>query len=252
MNAPQNKVQASGDTWSKVPWQLCIAGMLALPLAGALATRAFVLRGGPRAASAAPAATMMAPPGAEGPAGASATPVVFDAKLAEAYRVRSNEPFGRSPIVNKRAAVVGDVTPTIDPSAPSAQPKFVLPTSITVSSIMAAPSGHRAIIMGRLRRVGEVISPGWRIASIRPDEGAVTCVHDSGTSQVIRIKRPGDDDVQAGQEGFNPQTSPTQSAPQLPTGPSAAPSMQPSGAPAMLSPDGTDAAPAPDLAPAPL
>jgi hypothetical protein len=185
---------SSANAWSRIPWPVFAGLCFALPLAGAGLTRQFVLHGGPRVALAKSDEMLPLMPVKDEQAGTAATKArVFDEQLAAAYAQRGSDAIVRSPIAERRtnqrnvveqAMPVGSVEPVLAQRAS-------LPAGVTVTSMLAAPTGNRAVIAGKLRGVGDEVVPTWRIAAIDPDAGEVTCVHESGERVVLRIKRPG-------------------------------------------------------------
>lgn len=190
---------SSASAWSKIPWPVFAGLCFALPVAGVGLTRQFVLHGGPRVARASDELMplMVVKDETKAPV---AKQLAFDPDLAAAYERRATEAVVRSPIVSTRASLsASPITQALSPAVVDLEPQaHRLPATVAVTSILASPSGNRAVVAGKLRAVGVEFLPGWRITAIDPDEGSVVCTHESGETATLRIKRPGrqSDDTQ--------------------------------------------------------
>jgi hypothetical protein len=183
------------SAWSKIPWPAFAAICFALPVMGVGLTRQFALHGGPRIALASDdmLPLMVVKEDAQSPA---AKQLAFDAQLAAAYERRAAEPVLRSPVVGARNNTARlNINPALPTMPVDVETEAVrLPATVAVTSILAAPTGNRAVIAGKLRSVGDEFLPGWRINAIDPDLGEVLCKHESGETATLRIRRPGRDE----------------------------------------------------------
>lgn len=184
----------TASAWSKIPWPAFAAICFALPVVGVGITRQFVLHGGPRTALASDdmLPLMVVKEDGQSPA---AKQLAFDAQLAAAYEREAAKPVLRSPIAGARNNPARTHATQTMPVAPiNIEPEAIrLPATVSVTSILAASSGNRAVVAGKLRGVGDEFLPGWRISAIEPDLGEVLCSHESGETATLRIKRPGRD-----------------------------------------------------------
>lgn len=149
--------------------RVLLAGAFAAPLALALALRA--LGSGP------------------GPATAFADEDLFDmpepAPLATVRTFTPEERAAAAFAASKRAEPVGEAPLVYPKAAPveatSAAAAAVDPApAISVNSIMAGRGGAMATVNGKLRRVGDEVAPGWKIAAIDAGAGTVTVRHADG------------------------------------------------------------------------
>jgi len=64
----------------------------------------------------------------------------------------------------------------------------ITPPAMGVSSIMATKSQPIAVVGGKLLRVGDEVSPGWKIGAINPDAGTVVLQHESGFEHTLNLR----------------------------------------------------------------
>jgi hypothetical protein len=60
---------------------------------------------------------------------------------------------------------------------------------MSLSSIMKTRRGAMAVIDGKLRQVGDMVSPGWRVSDIDSQAGSVTLSHDTGPTRVLHLHK---------------------------------------------------------------
>ncbi|HLP84658.1 MAG TPA: hypothetical protein VK157_09945 [Phycisphaerales bacterium] len=186
------------SVWAKIPWQVFAGLAFALPVFGVVVTREFVLHGGPRIALASqddilPLMTGDESSHEEAVAQKAAT---RDAALVRSYDERAKMKVTRSPVVGSLRGVrqshinaAMDTPMPMEPTQPSVTSG--MPAGLSVTSILAAPTGNRAVVGGKLRSVGDRIASGWYITAIDADAGIVSCENDAGEIAELRIKRPG-------------------------------------------------------------
>jgi len=194
--------RAAADIWSKIPWQAFAALTLVLPVLGVFAARQFAQQSSPRTARASQdmLPLMVVDLTAETTVAEKAA-AAFDAALLQTYQSRAATPVTHSPIASTRRPVAQPVMqPQMSPSLNTPTTRVEqdtdagkLPDVITVTSILAAPTGDCAIVAGRLRRTGDTVAPGWRITVINSNQGTVICENESGEVVTLRIKRAGDE-----------------------------------------------------------
>ncbi len=78
--------------------------------------------------------------------------------------------------------------PVAPPAAAAADPL----AGITISAIIGRDEAVVAMINHKLRRIGDLVVPGWRVDSIDPRTRQVTIVNDQGTKAVLSFPTPGE------------------------------------------------------------
>lgn len=76
-------------------------------------------------------------------------------------------------------------------AAPAAPPVDPL-AGITISAIIGRDEAVVAMINHKLRRVGDLVVPGWHVDSIDPRTRQVTVVDDQGKKAVLTFPTPGE------------------------------------------------------------
>ena len=99
-----------------------------------------------------------------------------DRAVAEMFRAAGAVPFGRSPIFAEPERAVDPVADEEDDEPEVIAPLPDEPVEIpdfTLSSVMGSPMRPMAVIEGRLRGVGDVVSRGWRVEAISIERSEV-------------------------------------------------------------------------------
>lgn len=131
-----------------------------------------------------PAANPTAPPAAK---------VEWNAEqraAAEHVRQLAGTPFGPAPMLyTAQAAVVEAVAPAPEPEAPRDPdiPAFAL------HAVMAAPSGNKALINGRLYQVGQTIQgTNWSLLELDTENRSIVLAEEGSKRTVkLSVVRPG-------------------------------------------------------------
>lgn len=72
-------------------------------------------------------------------------------------------------------------------ATPAPEPSVERPANMTLTSIMVAGEQPVAVVMGKLRRLGDEIAAGWKLDSIDASAGVVTLRHISGQTWVLQL-----------------------------------------------------------------
>lgn len=178
------------------PQNLIAAAALLAPIVVVQGVRLLFGGGGPRQASAmttggdqtlAPAAPVPLPtdvPAA--PALNAAQKAAVEHLNAERTRITIfTSPFNH--LVPKSVAMQTGPVVTPSPQTPSAAPVAIPPEvrALSLGALMRNDTGAFAVISGRVRSVGEVIVPGWKVTDIDPTTLRVTLTADDGTSVTL-------------------------------------------------------------------
>jgi hypothetical protein len=74
------------------------------------------------------------------------------------------------------------------PRVPVPRVELRLP-EFSVTSILPSPKNPLAVIEGKPRRIGDMISDGWIVESINGDDFTVTFVHDTGKKIDVKLSK---------------------------------------------------------------
>jgi hypothetical protein len=175
---------------TRVPWPVLSACLIAAPLLAVVGLRALAHRQGISTARGADdlAAGQFVQPTAPKPSAESAA-------LQMTIEMECSQPFGPSPMVNKappkpaapKEPVVVATAPEEKP-APPAPPPPVKPPPLTLTSIMGNTASPVAIINGKVRKVGDSVGSGFKVASIDSVTGSVEISNDDGVQTTLQLK----------------------------------------------------------------
>jgi hypothetical protein len=173
---------------TRVPWPVlacCLAAAPALVVAGLRALAHKQVIASALGADDRPQGGQFTPPEMPKPSRESVA-------LQMAMDSECNQPFGPSPMTNKapskpavpKEPVVVAPTPTETPHG-SQPPK---PPPLTLTSIMVKAANPVAIINGKVRRVGDSVGNGFKVASIDSVTGSVEISNDDGVQTTLQLK----------------------------------------------------------------
>lgn len=170
-------------TVGKLPIGALMGIVGALPVVGLIAFRLVLPAHGPSQAMAfmpsVPFMTQTVEPRPE--------PVPADPALVRAIAELAEKPFGASPV--RAAAIPVILGNTQGSERPATAAQELLPSDVTVTSIMMGKDGPVAIIRGKRRVVGQPVAQDWTVADIDPKGGTVTVRHTRGEIKVLNIRR---------------------------------------------------------------
>lgn len=188
-----------------MPWQVLAALVAVMPLGSVYVTKHFV--GGPRAAATMGDMPLMTPPGAIGSAGAASIDGfdIIDAKQWASLRERAGTlMLEHSPIGSgmRRVSNERKVQPNIVRQSGSTQNQQVerFPSQSHLTSVMRiatkgpltadiARANARAVVGGKLRKVGQEAAPGWIIELIDVASGTMRVRHTSGAEHTLTLRQ---------------------------------------------------------------
>ena len=170
-------------TVGKLPIEALMGIVGALPVVGLIAFRVVLPAQGPSQAMAfmpsLPQMTQTVEPRPE--------PAPADPALVRAIAELNEKPFGTSPVRAAAIPVILGNTQGSERPAPAALE--LLPSDVTVTSIMMGKDGPVAIIRGKRRVVGQPVAQDWTVSEIDAKGGTVTVRHTRGETKVLNIRR---------------------------------------------------------------
>ena len=113
-------------------------------------------------------------------------PTDIDRMINDARTTPMSERFASTPLTKLPGERRGVQQLTLNPNDP--MPTFTPPV-LPLTSIMTSAGRPIAVVSGALRRVGDVVAPGWSIGAIDADKGIVEIVHETGVEHILRLRQ---------------------------------------------------------------
>jgi hypothetical protein len=197
--------QTLSSKLTQIPWPALAAVVFALPLGSVLIAKSFVAGSGsaPSKMVDMPVAT---PPGAAGATPSSDGFELIAASQWNAIRDTLGELVGyKSPIGGQFKQVAQERTATrvisrVAPSPASAQNSEQFPSGVHLTSVMRlairgvvtpeiAHANARAVVGGKLRKVGQEAAPGWTIQFIDVAAGTMVVRNLHGAEHTLTLRK---------------------------------------------------------------
>ncbi|HYE61443.1 MAG TPA: hypothetical protein VD997_05565 [Phycisphaerales bacterium] len=176
---------------TKLPWPLVAAALAVMPLLGVAGVR--MLKRAPSSAfgQETPTVTPFKP-------APETTPTANAVALVSQFNAEASRGFGPSPMLNRAPP------PPVQPKVPDPEvkprvvdeppvrvstPQQATPPELQITSIMATNKGSVAVINGKLRRVGDAVGNGYKIAAINAGTGEVEIVGAAGDKVMFQFKK---------------------------------------------------------------